>query len=502
MLWQPRSAPIAETMLADRVRADLHLDRIIAAVAGDLDPYRLTEWLRRPLCDLDAVHYRQEVFADLASPATYRVFDEFAVALWRMRDLTKRAADQRHTRQRARWLLDAAAEYVRAVTRLRDDLAGSALTSRALTGWHDYLRELTGGADFTRLAADVEATENALGGVRFAVRIQDRTVEVGTCGGEPDYAETIANLFRRFGSGEPGLRSAPDRADPDPFETQVLDRVVELFPAPFRLLDRFAREHEDFADPGVIRFDREIHFYLRYLAVAERVTGDDRAMTLPRVTVDVDRPRVSGAFDLALALKCVAERKPLVCNDFRLDDAERILLVTGPNSGGKTTFARAVGQLVYLAALGCPVPASEARLPLPDRMFTHFERADAADDRSGRLLRELTAVRDTLAAATGRSVILLNESFASTTTADGLRIAGEVLGRIVALGAVTVFVTFLEGLAEGPATVGLVAGVDPEDPARRTYRLERRPADGQPQAAALAHRYGLTYAAVTARVTG
>ncbi|MCX4091207.1 hypothetical protein [Nocardia sp. alder85J] len=165
VLWQPR-AEIAEVVVAEQVRVDLHLDRIIAAVAGDLDPYRLTEWLRRPLCDVEAVRYRQEVFADLASEAAYRAFDEFAIALWRMRDLRERAVAQRRPQQRARWWLDAAAEYVRAVIRLHEELTGLPLTSRALTGWRAYLAELVAGAAFTRLAAALHDTEEALRGVR------------------------------------------------------------------------------------------------------------------------------------------------------------------------------------------------------------------------------------------------------------------------------------------------------------------------------------------------
>ena len=117
-----------------------------------------------------------------------------------------------------------------------------------------------------------------------------------------------------------------------------------------------------------------------------------------------------------------------VPNDLFLDDAKQsILLITGPNMGGKSTYLRQAALIVIMAQIGSFVPANEARLPLVDRIFTRIGASDNLARGRSTFLVEMSEVAAILNTATSSSLVLLDEVGRGTATFDGLSIAWAVV---------------------------------------------------------------------------
>jgi DNA mismatch repair protein MutS len=202
-----------------------------------------------------------------------------------------------------------------------------------------------------------------------------------------------------------------------------------------------------------------------------------------------------------------AGREPFVPNDLRLDDSRRMLIITGPNMGGKSTYMRQTALIVILAHVGCYVPARRAVLGPLDRIFT---RIGASDDLAGgrsTFMLEMTETANILNNATAHSLVLMDEVGRGTSTFDGLSLAWACAAFIAAkIRAFTLFATHyfeLTSLAgEAPGVVNVhVEAVEhgdtlvflhsvKEGPANQSYGLQVAALAGIPKSVtAQARRY-------------
>jgi DNA mismatch repair protein MutS len=482
---------------------DLNIDQLVAGVTGK-DEYDLKPFFYRRLGDVDEIAYRQEVMKDLEDPGLFERIQAFAEKMKEIRSRLEGIEQTYYRLHKSGWLLEAAAIYCAAVQQLATDLTEVEPRSHGFREFRDYLSSYVASEPFAALAADTERVKSDLRSVTYAVVIRGLAVTVRRYQDEIDYSVEIEQTFSKFRQGDVKdyLIKYSEYTGMGHVEAQIAELVAKLFPEIFSFYDGYCEKYQDFVDPVLQRFDREVQFYISYLRYIGRLRSVGLPFCYPTVERGTKEIYGDGVFDLVLAAKLAAEATAVVPNDFYLEGEERVLVVSGPNQGGKTTFARTLGQLHYLASLGCPVPGSRAQLFLCDRILTHFEKEEAAiENLRGKLQDDLVRMHRVLRQATPNSLVLINEIFSSTALEDAVFLATEIMRRIVALDCLCVCVTFLDEVAAlGSSVVSMVSTVVPENPALRTFKLIRRPADGRAYAIAIAEKHRLTYRCLKQRL--
>lgn len=494
---QPNCDPPDESLEAPAFFNDLKLDQIVENITGEWKEYNLRPFYYAPLRDVGSIVFRQEILQDLEDPALMAAVKLFSQQMRGMRERLSQSQSLSHNKYgMERRFMGAVEIYCEAIERLEQDLSSLDIGSRGLLSFREYALDYATSVSFRDLVAEIAQLREALTAIRYSLVIKDDEVTVRPFDGQSDYSIDVEETFEKFSRGtkNPYCIEVRERQGMNHIEARILDRVALLFPAAFHALDAFCAAHAGYLDERISRFDREVQFYVAYLTYIEKFRRAGLSFCRPQLSQTTKESRGRNAFDLALADKLLGDNTTVVTNNFSLSGQERILVVSGPNQGGKTTFARMFGQVHYLAKLGCLVPGTEAQLFVFDHLFAHFEREEQITNRRGKLRDDLIRVRRILDEATPNSLIIMNELFSSTTVKDALYLGRQLMGKVSRLDLLCIWVTFLDELSSfNEKTVSMVSAVDPENPEVRTFRLERRPADGLAYALAIAKKYHVTY---------
>ena len=484
---------------------DLNLDQAVASIAAGRDEYDIKTFFYEPLQHVDDVIYRQEVFRDLDDKELRSKILAFGEGMRGVRDLLKSAARASYEMERQAWFLDAVHAFSDLVKNLTIALCSLPVTSRGFFRLRRYLDGYVHSETFSALSREADAIKDALGEVLLSIVIGADGFQVKKPAEEQDYNAAVERTFQKFRQGQ--VKNYKVSPSTDRFMNHIEAAIVafagELYPDVFKRLADYCAANSEFIDPVLASFDREVQFYLAYLDHTEKLAAHGLPFCYPDTRRSLEDTDVFAhdAFDIALAEKLVRTKGVVVVNDFMLRGRERILVVTGPNQGGKTTFARMFGQMHYLASLGCPVPGRKAKLILADAIWTHFEREENLESQQGKLQDDLFRIRQILLRASPDSIVLLNEIFTSTMLEDAVYLSRRVMTELIRRGVLAVWVTFIEELANfSEETVSVVSGVRAADPTVRTFKIERRAPDGLSHAMSIARKYGVTRACLMERL--
>ncbi|HUW64998.1 MAG TPA: DNA mismatch repair protein MutS [Spirochaetia bacterium] len=492
-----------ETLEAPVFFHDLNLDQIIDTITRGREEYNLQPFFYTSLSDTDAIKYRHEIFRDLENTILLEYMRSFTKDMRAMRVNLALAHKFSYRYQKERWFLAAVGIFCEAVNYLADKLTLVDLKSRGFLAFREYLKNYAKSGGFTSLLAETRKLIADLFTVKYCLLIKGNCIKVRKYESGIDYSADVEETFEKFKQGmvKDYRVKFPTGPDMNHVEAGVLDLLAKLYPDIFSHLDNYFLTHGNFLDETLKVFDREIQFYIAYLEHIEKMKRSGLKFCYPQMSDKCKDVYDYEGFDLALANKLITENSPVVCNDFYLKDKERIFVVSGPNQGGKTTFARVFGQLHYLASIGCAVPGKEAGLFLFDKLFTHFEKEENIKNLRGKLQDDLVRIHYILNQATSNSIIIMNEIFTSITLKDAILLGKKVMEQIIQLDCLCVCVTFIDELASlSEQTVSLVSTVVPENPALRTFKVVRRPADGLSYAILIAEKYRLTYDCLKGRI--
>lgn len=482
---------------------DLNLDQIVDAVIKGREEYDLKPFFWYPLKRVSAIEYRHEVMRELERQELIQIVEAFAKKMRIMRDYLMRSNRLSYYLQKQRWFMDAVDVYCDAVSSLYSDLSAVELESRGFMAFREYLKGYAHSEAFTSLKENTQRLKDDIAAVDYCIHIKGKYFTVRRRESEVDYGADVEETFERFNQGNVRdyLTTFSEPIEMNGIEESILGAVARLHPEVFNSLDEYYEQHTGFLDDTISEFDREVQFYISYLTLIHSVKSEELAFCYPEVSDTSKEISQSECFDLALAIKLMSEERPVVCNDYYLEGKERIFVVSGPNQGGKTTFARSFGQSHYLASLGCPVQGKEAKLFLFDRLFTHFEQEENVEDLRSKLEDDLTRIHFILDQATPRSIIIANEVLTSTTLNDAIFLGEKVMESLSRIDLVCIWVTFIEELVSySDKAVSMVSIVDAENPSVRTYKIRRRSPLGLSYATALAEKYGLTYDSLRERI--
>ncbi len=544
---------------------DLGLDTLCSCISNDVKEQNLImNVISNITADPNVAEYRRQVFMDiLRCPKLRTRMTELFDMLDFIRNFSasRIESDEKLGFWHLMHRLDELNDYIKCVEDMKTCLEDEKLESEGLKSFLGYIDELYNEACFAEMKKDIaelKVKAADIQSVTVGINVNDRfeAVSMGLISvnsrqfrksnivsnfadaiaskgkinseaawdGDMHYHQVdklhehkISNFINNTG-GYLALRSTPfvdakiratvtqtPDGDGTSGATFYLDKVLN------KMLDSMVKKLRDtltkYADIAIVNISQlvpEFIYYIRFADFIEQYTEKGfrfcEAEAVSEGTVSMD---AKSMYNMKLAVNC-EKMDDIVCNDLVFDDEHTIYILTGANRGGKTTITQAVGIMFVLAQGGICVPADSFRYKPVDCIYTHFPADEDKTMDLGRLGEECVRFRDIYSACTKDSLLLLNETFSTTSFEEGFFIARDSVKAIVQKHTRTIYNTHMHKLAAEADEINQTVGaakvsslIVKSENGQRSFKVEVGLPEGMSYARDIAEKYGVTFEMLT-----
>ena len=252
----------------------------------------------------------------------------------------------------------------------------------------------------------------------------------------------------------------------------------------------------------------EFIYYIRWAEYIEKMTEQGAFFCKPEAIDEQDgvlSMDAEGIYNIKLLAEHAGGKSTeIIKNNLDFSDEHTLYILTGANMGGKTTITQTVGQLFFMAQGGIYVPGTKFRYVPVDAIYTHFPADEDKTMDLGRLGEECKRFKEIYESATKESLLLLNETFSTTSFEEGYYIAKDCSKAILRKGIRTVYNTHMHKLAieiseinEDEYKAKAASLIVKAEEGKRLYEVEVAPPKGLSYAKDIAEKYGVTFEMLT-----
>ena len=524
LLYPQGVTPDCKT-LSDEAINDLSLELICEKLADDTFEHNIIKNIMIKIERNPAViKYRTDIFDDIIHfPKLRERIKELLEQLAFLKEMERSLKD---TAAAPIWQLvnrlNELEIYINCISGINDALSQNNIKSDGLKLLKDYVSSVYEESGFEYLKEDIKGLVNEvreIKSVSVGVNLDNlmRPVEVGivSINTEPFTKTPLLSRFLDFATKENQLEQGASFhgmtkfhtvgkiAGEDPFTSNLTKVMTEMLGLTVKRLKSKLSKYTNVSGYNLTKLIPEFLFYIRWAdyigKMQELHIQFCKPVIIPREKREM---HAKGLYNFKLAMQKVEGKKiDIIANDIDFDADHRIYIMTGPNRGGKTTMTQAVGLVFLLAQFGIYVPCESVELSPVDNIYTHFPADENKTVDLGRLGEESQRMSEIFSQATNESLLLFNESLATTSFEEGLYIAKDVVNALRFLGPRTIFNTHMHELAmnldevntkiEGDSKVAsLITGIHE---GKRSYKIFLAPPEGVSYAQDIAKKYGVTF---------